>query len=328
MTTTILIIGATGGAGRAVAEAAIGRGLAVRALQRRPETAALDRRIEVVQGDAMKAADVAAAARGADFVVHAANPPGYRNWEKLVEPMAMNAARAAKQAGARLILPGNVYNFGPDQFPLVREGAPQHPVSAKGAVRVKMERAVKASGARVTVLHAGDYFGAHAPASWFSNMMVRPGRKPRRIIWPGGRATGHTFAYLPDFAETVLRLIETEDRMAPVEELHFAGHHLARGVELAETAADLAGLSADRIRPFPWPLIRLASPFVPLFRELLEMRYLWRTDLALDNSRLEALIGPEPRTPLRAAVAETMSRQGSLPDAGSWSEAGASLFSE
>ena len=35
------------------------------------------------------------------------------------------------------------------------------------------------------------------------------------------------------------------------------------------------------------------------------MRYLWPTSLRLDNARLVALLGAEPRTPLDAAVGAT-----------------------
>ena len=35
----------------------------------------------------MRAGDVIAAARGAALIVHAVNPPGYRDWDKLVLPM-------------------------------------------------------------------------------------------------------------------------------------------------------------------------------------------------------------------------------------------------
>ncbi len=47
-------------------------------------------------------------------IVHAVNPPGYRDWEKLVLPMLNNAIAAAGAVGARIVLPGTVYNFGLD----------------------------------------------------------------------------------------------------------------------------------------------------------------------------------------------------------------------
>jgi hypothetical protein len=61
----------------------------------------------------MNAADVAAAAERARFIVHCANPPMYENWPKLVLPMLESSIAAVKASGAR-ILPGSIYNFSPD----------------------------------------------------------------------------------------------------------------------------------------------------------------------------------------------------------------------
>ena len=62
-----------------------------------------------------------------------------------------------------------------------------------------------------------------------------------------------------------------------------------------------AGNPEIKVRKLPWLLMRLLSPFVPLFRELLEMRYLWAS-----NARLKEVLGTEPRTPLDLAVRETL----------------------
>jgi nucleoside-diphosphate-sugar epimerase len=50
----------------------------------------------------------------------------------------------------------------------------------------------------------------------------------------------------------------------------------------------------------------LASPFVATFREMLEMRYLWREPVRMDNARLTAALGREPHTPLDEAVEATL----------------------
>jgi nucleoside-diphosphate-sugar epimerase len=62
-------------------------------------------------------------------------------------------------------------------------------------------------------------------------------------------------------------------------------------------------------------LIRLLSPFVPLFRELAEMRYLWNTSVRMDNRRLVSVLGDEPHTPFDAAVRATLLGLGCLPRA-------------
>lgn len=313
VSTSLLVIGATGGAGSEVMRSALARGWQVRTFgRRRPSQDGIDH----VAGDALDAAALRRAARGADVVFHGANPPRYQRWQTLVPAMLENAIEAARAADARLILPGNVYNFGPDAFPVLHEGAPQQPVSRKGRVRVALEdmlRRATEDGMRATVLRAGDFFGPHAPASWLTSVMLRPGKPPRRIIYPGEPAAGHAWAYLPDYGEAVARLIAAEDALQRFETLHFAGHYFEHGVAFAEALARTAGLPPEAVRPFAWPAVRLLSPFVPLFREILEMRYLWQQPLALDNSRLVRLIGAEPQTPLDQALGDTLAGLGCLP---------------
>ena len=163
--------------------------------------------VEWVAGDAMVEADVMRAATGAAVIFHGANPPGYKNWRELAIPMLRNSIAAARKTGARLIFPGNVYNFGPDAGAFVNEASPQHPLTRKGTVRVEMEQMLLAAsteaGVRALVIRAGDFFGPHQPASWFRDAMVKPGKPLKSVVYPGERNAGHAWAYLPDLAEAV-----------------------------------------------------------------------------------------------------------------------------
>jgi nucleoside-diphosphate-sugar epimerase len=67
-----------------------------------------------------------------------------------------------------------------------------------------------------------------------------------------------------------------------------------------------------KARRFPWALVTLAWPFVRLFKEMREMRYLWREPLQLDNARLVAALGAEPRTPIDVAVRHALEDLGCL----------------
>ena len=319
-TRTALVIGATGGIGGGVAQALIARGWRLRALTRsRARAARAFARlgpVDWVAGDALRAADVIAAAKGARIIFHGANPPGYRHWRELALPMLASAIAAAQTSGARLILPGNIYNYGPDAGPVLDEGAPQHPLTRKGRIRVEMEEmlaAAAATGVRSLVVRAGDFFGPHAPSSWFAGAMVRPGRRLRFVVYPGRRDVGHAFAYLPDLAAAIARLAEIEARLAPVESVHFAGHWLEHGGELAEAIRRVGENPRAPILPFPAALLYLAAPFSPLMREVIEMRYLWREPLRLDNRKLVSLIGDEPHTPLDEALRTSLAALGCLP---------------
>jgi uncharacterized protein YbjT (DUF2867 family) len=80
-----LVLGATGGIGGEPAAALLRSGWKVVAMTRnqdlgsgRPEAGSLGRPIRVA-GDATNASDVRRAAEGAPAIIHAVNPPGYRN---------------------------------------------------------------------------------------------------------------------------------------------------------------------------------------------------------------------------------------------------------
>jgi nucleoside-diphosphate-sugar epimerase len=176
-----------------------------------------------------------------------------------------------------------------------------------------MLAAAAGDGVRSLVVRAGDYFGPHGPSSWFGNLMVRAGRPVRFVIYPGRRGVGHSFAYLPDLAETIARLADVEARLARAEVVHFAGHWLERGEEIALAIRRVAGVPRAPILPFPTPLLYLAAPFNRTLRETIEMRYLWRTPLRLDNRKLVALIGAEPHTPLDGAVRTSLEALGCFP---------------
>jgi nucleoside-diphosphate-sugar epimerase len=315
---TALILGATGGVGHETALALAARGWKVRALHRRPEQArSTSPQADWIAGDAMNQADVIAAGRGAALIFHGVNPPGYRNWRGLALPMLDNTIAAARAVGARIVFPGTVYNYGPDAFPLLSETSPQKPRTRKGAIRVDMERRLEEAarrGPRVLIVRGGDFFGPHTGNSWFSQGLVKPGKPLRSITYPGRRGVGHAWAYLPDFAAAIARLVDYEGPLESFETFHFGGHWFERGEEIAERIRAVAGDERIPIRAFPWMLLLALSPFVRLFREMAEMRYLWTTPVRLDNAKLVRALGEEPHTEINAALRRTLTALGCLPD--------------
>jgi nucleoside-diphosphate-sugar epimerase len=314
---TALVIGATGGIGGAVAERLLAGGWRVRALNRDPETAQRTSGrpgLEWVKGDALIEADVVAATRGADLVMHGANPPGYRNWAGLQMPMLASSLAAARATGARLLFPGTVYNYGPDAFPNLPEASPQTPVTRKGAIRVRMEAALKAAaedGVKVLIVRAGDFFGPKTTAnSWLGAGLVKPGKPLSSVTYPGPLSVSHSWAYLPDLAEIMVRLAERDD-LADFESFHMRGHTMS-GEDFVAAMSRVAGRTLP-VRRLPWFAIPAIAPFNETLREMLEMRYLWETPVLLDNARLTARLGAEPHTPIDEALRTALTGLGCLP---------------
>jgi nucleoside-diphosphate-sugar epimerase len=309
-----LVLGATGGIGGEVASQLRDAGWTVRALKRGASQPAQrrDGGIEWLPGDAMNRDDVLSAAKGCAVIVHAVNPPGYRRWAELVLPMLDNTIAAAIAEQATVVLPGTVYNYGPDAFPVLGEDAPQHPQTRKGLIRVEMEQRLRAAtghGCRVIIVRAGDFFGPKVGNNWFSQGLVTPGRAVTTISLPGAPGIGHQWSYLPDVARTMIALLARREQLEPFAAFHMAGHWDADGTQMAEAierAVIRRGGDEPTRKAFPWWLVALASLFVVTFRELREMRYLWRQPVRMSNARLIDVLGYEPHTPLDEAVTATL----------------------
>lgn len=308
-----LVLGATGGIGGEVAAALLRHGWQVVAMARDPGAGAKRAgplaEAEWVAGDAMQEADVRRAAEGAEAVVHAVNPPGYRNWGKLVLPMIDNTIAAAKAVGARIVLPGTVYNYGHDAFPVLKEDSPQHPVTEKGHIRVELERRLDAAsreGATALVVRFGDFFGPAPGNNWFSQGLVTPGKRLAAVTYPGAKGVGHAWAYLPDAGEAVARLLDRSGELEPFARFHFGGEWDADGTAMVRAVTEGVNRPDIRVKGVPWALVGIAGLFQETPRELYKMRYLWRAPVRLDNAKLVAFLGEEPHTPLGEAVRRTL----------------------
>ena len=83
-------------------------------------------------------------------------------------------------------------------------------------------------------------------------MIPTPG-PVKRVFNPARARVGHAWAYLPDLAEIMVRLLERPDAPGGFETFHFAGSWFADDRELAEALRDAAG------RPRAHPALPVAA---------------------------------------------------------------------
>lgn len=301
---TALILGITGTFGGHVAAALQARGYSLRTLMRDP--ASLPARfqgVEVVQGDVSDPQALQQAAVGMDVMVYGVNPPGYR-WKGRALPWLEGAISVAESRQMGFLFPGNVYLFDPADGPDFDEDSPRHPVSGKGRTRLAMEARLQAAaqrGARVIILRAGDFIAAGSASSW-AQVMIQARGAGYRLLAPGPRRLQHSWAYVPDLAQSAADLLDRREQLPAFNVFHFRGYRMDLD-GLAEAIRAASG-RAVRFAAFPWWLARLAAPFSPLFAGLVEMRYLWRQEVNLDDAKLRALCPPR-ETPLAQALLDS-----------------------
>jgi len=303
---TVLILGAGGRFGRAALAAFHEAGWQVRAFVRPGR--ALDAPADVIrhEGDAFDPAAVSAAAQGADVIVHALNPP-YPRWTTDLPKSTASVLAAARASGATVMIPGNVYNYGQAMPARLTEDTPHAPTTKKGALREEMEdafRAAAAEGVHTVVLRGGDFIEAARTGNWFDGYVAA--KVARGIaVYPGPRNVVHAWAYLPDMARAMVGLAERDTQPdADFESFNFEGYNLT-GDDLIAAMERAAGRSLA-VRRFPWRALSFVTPFVPLLREVFEMRYLWSVPHALDGAKLRTALPAFRPTPLDTAIAAAL----------------------
>lgn len=304
---TVAILGAAGRNGDAVARAFLNAGWHVKGIARGAKVSTLAPGVEPVAADASDRDALIEACNGADVIVHTLNP-AYDDWTNTVMPLADNVLAAAEATGATVMIPGNVYNYGTTIGPDTKETDPVNGDTEKARLRIAMEalfeRAAREKGVRTIVVRAGDFYGGTRPESWLDLMILKDLKKDK-FTWPGPSwKTVHAFAYLPDLAETFVRVAEKREQTTPFTVLNFRGHAVT-GEEMHRAAEKAAGRRLKRAG-VSWTMIRAVGLFNSVLREIVKMSYLWRVPHSLDNAKLEALIGPEPHRPLETALAEAI----------------------
>ncbi len=309
MQSTVFVLGAAGRIGQVLATAFADAGWSVRAQSRKPlpDTLAAHPQVQAIRCDALDLTALCTAAQGASVVIHALNPP-YTEWERLALPLVDAAITAARSSGALLMLPGNVYNFGSELPPVLTPTTPEHGDIPKARIRIETEaRMARASDIDSVVIRAGDFFGGPGRGSWFDLAMTSK-LKSGRFVYPGATDLPHAWAYLPDLAQAFVRVADKRAQLRGHHRLHFTGHTVS-GDAMRAALESVLGRPL-RNAGLPWGLIRLAAPFVPAWREIVVMRYLWQRPHRLDDSALRALVGTLPQTPLPQALGAALNDLG------------------
>jgi nucleoside-diphosphate-sugar epimerase len=279
MNKTVLILGASGRFGRSAQTSFSWAGWDVRTYDRKTDS-------------------LPDAAWGADLIINAWNP-AYPDWARDVPALTRMVIDTAKDTGATVLIPGNVYNYG-DQMPAtLSEHTPHRATNPLGRIRIEMEQAYRAAGVRTIILRAGDFIDTRPSGNWFDQVITSKARKGI-ITYPGNPDIPHAWAFLPDMTDMAALLAEDLASLDPFTELCAPGYALT-GHELTHAIAAASGAPL-RLKKMSWLPLQMARPFWRMASPLLEMRYLWDTPHRLTSHKLDRLLPGFTPTPLLQAL--------------------------
>jgi len=286
MTSTVLILGASGRFGRNAAAAFERAGWNVRRFRRGQD-------------------DLMDAATGADVILHGWNP-AYPDWARDVPRQTADVIAAARRHRATVIIPGNIYVYGDGAGEVLGVETPQAATNPLGRIRVEMEAAFRASDVQTIVLRAGDFIDIEGSGNWFDKMLTKDIARGR-FIYPGNPEAPHAWAFLPDLAAAAVQLAERRADLDRFEDIPFPGYTLT-GRALGEALGRVLGRPV-RLTRMNWLPLRLSRPFWPMARCLVEMGYLWSMPHRMDGRRFDALLPEFRSTPLDRALAAAVQSQ-------------------
>lgn len=257
--------------------------------------------------DVLDVASVREAVRGAGQIVLSIGFAYEQAVWRDAWPKAMsNVLDAAEAVGGRLVFVDNLYMYGPQTAPL-REDMALQDYGTKPAVRAVITRqwmAAHQSGrVKVAALRAPDFYGpgvknSHLGDLAFGNMAK--GKAAMLIVDPDQK---HAFAYVPDIARGVVSLLN-----APDEDFGQAWHIPCAPIR---TPREILSIGAShlgqrlKITAIPMALLPVMGLFMPLMKEMAEMRFQWDRPYDVDASKFARRFWSDV-TPLEVGAAETM----------------------
>ncbi|MFC5064732.1 NAD-dependent epimerase/dehydratase family protein [Actinomycetospora atypica] len=279
-----VVVGASGGIGRAVCADLARRGLPVRAVSRR------DPGVPGAENVAADATDPVAMSRvcdGAVAVHHCVNPP-FATWRSAFPEATRVLLAAAGKAGARLVFADDTWMYGRVDGPM-REDTPARPVSEKGVLRAWLAEMVLAAHARgevETVIGRAPELWGPGVESLLGATLFAAASRGGTARWPGDPDLPMTAGYAPDVGAALVDLA-----LAPASATGRVWHTPvpppSTGREFVGRLAAAAGrpVRCGRITP---PLVAALRLVSPVAREGAELLYQFEQPFLVDDADFRA----------------------------------------
>ena len=308
---THLILGLTGGIGRAIALALNKRDIEIKALIRDKKKAKnyIDglNKLEIIEGDVSNPLDLKRAFEGVEVVYYCINVP-YHKWEEQALQLLKNCVDAAVENKTKFVFPGNVYVYGHAKYNPVDEKHPHAAHTKKGQIRMEMEEmlalAKKDEGLDYTIIRMPDFYGPYV-INGFSEQLFINAIKGKTMRWVGNLDVELEMIFIEDGGEAMVKAALSKQSNGEV--FNIPGYGITSSRKFLQEIVDLAG-SKSRFSTINSDLFfKIFGLFNPVVKELVEMLYLKREKLILTGDKFIDKIAPLPSTNYSAGIQKTIS---------------------
>lgn len=295
------MLGGSGSVGSAVVRLLMERPVALRAVNRSGRIPFLPSRVPVVAAAAIAPDSLRRAVAGAAVIYHCIHPS--RDYGLLV-PITRHVIDAAAEAGALLVVAGNMAPYGPADGPL-GEDAPLRPVGAIGRVHQAAAALVAEAHAtgrvRAVIGRAAHCYGLYSRHVW-PGVDFEAALRGRPTLVIGDVDAPHSYIYVDDFARGLVALAGREEAWGKV--WHIPGAPALPVREFIALVYAEAG-SESHLRRRGRVGLTVRSAVSQEADWLRQMMHQFDRPFVVDGSRFTSAFGAQP-TPHREGIRRTM----------------------
>ncbi|MER5172447.1 hypothetical protein [Thioclava sp. GXIMD2076] len=231
-----------------------------------------------------RGSDISIAARGARWILNAANPDQTTDLERELPELTKKVIAAAQNSGAAVMVPGNfqVYGrsgsaWGPD--------CPHAPVTRRAKARSEAEKRYREaadSSHSMVMLRAGDFIMPGAQSTVMNSVILNRLAK-HEIAALGPAEKMHIHADLEDLTRVTVALAETADMGGGFLDIPFPGTRFSPR-QLAESLSAQLDRKV-RLTAYPW----WRKGFGTAGRRIAPTRYMYQADQIIDEGPFRML---------------------------------------
>ncbi|MEV8632541.1 NAD-dependent epimerase [Streptosporangium sp. NPDC051023] len=257
--------------------------------------------IERIAADVTDADRLTGLLEGAATLFSCAAPP-YHRWVQEFPALATGTLTAVRRTGTPLVMLGNLYAYGLVEGP-VSPGLPLRATGPKGRLRARIWEEAAASGAQVTEVRAGQFYGAGA-VSVFSLLVQSQVLAGALSLVPQELDLPHSYSSIGDTARTLVAASRDERAWGRAWHVPVVTPSVR---ELAVRLTELAGAPRPRLEKLTERDVALLALTDPFWAELHEVLYTPGLPYVSDFTETEKILGVMP-TPVDEVLAEVLQR--------------------
>lgn len=232
-----------------------------------------------------------------------------RLWQKLWIPLIKNVIEACQKYNCRLVFFDNVYAIGGNNVCHITEETPISPTSKKGEVRAEVDKlilkAIESNKIKAIIARAPDFFSEIKDRSLLMNLIYDNLAKNKKAQWFCNAKVIHTTGYAPDLAKGTAILGNTPQAYNQIWNLPTDPHKIT-GEEWINLFAQEMNKS-NKYQVLPGWGMKLLGLFVPILKEMYEMRYQYDRDYYFDSTKFIKTFNYTP-TDNKTAVKQTIEK--------------------